>query len=245
MHNEHSHEHLPEKDTSYIPMVIIVIFLGFLAWLLLHNYEGKGYMWGNATSTHSGHEGHEGKPAHEASVFLNPAELGSLDTTSGNFIYNTGAGTEILLPDSVKLSVGANSSEAKLVAFLSDASKTVNAEDKTQGWISLDRLYFETGKSTLTTESKQQLSNIAAILKAFPNANLKLGGYTDNTGTPDGNLKLSDSRAKSAQASLGGLGVAAGRLEAEGYGQEHPIADNATAEGRALNRRIDLRVIKK
>jgi OmpA-OmpF porin, OOP family len=82
-------------------------------------------------------------------------------------------------------------------------------------------------------------------MKAFPNCNLKMGGYTDNTGNAAANLKLSDSRAKTAMAALTKLGIPATSVAAEGYGQEHPIADNATAEGRAQNRRVDVRVTKK
>ncbi|MES2777078.1 MAG: OmpA family protein [Bacteroidota bacterium] len=252
MHNEHAQNDHAQKKPGYLPIIVITVILGFLAWTLLHNFEGKGNMWAGNTSTNEGHEGHEPHDTHDGSmekkgtgVMVSPTALGTLDTLTGNFVYNTGAIEELSLPDGVKLSVGANSSEAKLIAFLSDAQMAVDSLDKTKGWISLDRLYFETGKSTLTPASQTQLKNIAAILKAYPNVDLKLGGYTDNTGSAEGNLKLSDSRAKSAMASLVAAGTTASRLAAEGYGQEHPIADNATAEGRALNRRIDVRVTKK
>ena len=86
---------------------------------------------------------------------------------------------------------------------------------------------------------------MAAILKAFPTVELKLGGYTDNTGDAAANLKLSDDRAKNVMARLVEMGVAASRLQAEGYGQEHPVADNSTDLGKAMNRRIDVRVTKK
>ncbi|MEO7310391.1 MAG: OmpA family protein [Chitinophagaceae bacterium] len=254
MHTDHGHADQVEKKPNYIPVIVVAVVLGFLAWTLLHNFAGKGNMWESSavTASHEGTEGHEAMEGHEGSmekkegsVAMNPAELGMLDTLSGNFIYNTGAAEELTLPNGTKLSVGANSSEAKLVAFLSDAAMMVDSVDKTKGWISLDRLYFETGKSTLTPTSQTQLKNIAAILKAFPNVSLKLGGYTDNTGSEAGNLKLSDTRSKAALSSLTALGTASGRLAAEGYGQEHPIADNATPEGRAMNRRIDVRVTKK
>ena len=74
---------------------------------------------------------------------------------------------------------------------------------------------------------------------------LKLGGYTDNRGDPQANLKLSQEQAKAVMADLVNLGIDAGRLKAEGYGQEHPVADNSTEEGRAKNRRIDLQVTSK
>ncbi len=86
---------------------------------------------------------------------------------------------------------------------------------------------------------------MAAILKAYPKVKIKLGGYTDNTGDAAANLQLSDQRAKNVMAELEKLGVDPSRLEAEGYGDEHPVADNNTEEGRQLNRRISLRVTAK
>ena len=86
---------------------------------------------------------------------------------------------------------------------------------------------------------------MAEILKAYPNVTIKLGGYTDNTGDLQANLRLSQQRADAVMADLVKLGVDAGRMKAEGYGQEHPVADNSTVEGRAKNRRIDIRVVSK
>lgn len=84
-----------------------------------------------------------------------------------------------------------------------------------------------------------------AILKAYPKVTMKIGGYTDNTGDPQANLRLSQQRTDAVMAGLVQLGVGADRLKAEGYGQEHPIADNSTLEGRAKKRRIDIRVTGK
>jgi outer membrane protein OmpA-like peptidoglycan-associated protein len=74
---------------------------------------------------------------------------------------------------------------------------------------------------------------------------LKLGGYTDNVGDPAANLKLSQERADSVMGALVKLGVAPDRLAAEGYGEQFPVGDNATPEGRAMNRRISMRVAEK
>lgn len=130
--------------------------------------------------------------------------------------------------------------EANLLNFI----KSDKAVDK-DTWFDFDRLTFETGSATLKPESQEQLSNIAAILKAYPNVNVKLGGYTDNTGDANANLKLSNDRAASVKAELAKMGIADGRLESEGYGQEHPVASNDTEAGRAQNRRISIRVTKK
>jgi outer membrane protein OmpA-like peptidoglycan-associated protein len=110
----------------------------------------------------------------------------------------------------------------------------------------MDRLYFETGKSILKASSQEQLKNMAAILKANPSVELKLGGYTDNSGDSLNNVKLSAERAESAKAELVKLGVASSRLTAEGYGPQFPVcAANDTKECKAQNRRIDVRVSKK
>ena len=133
--------------------------------------------------------------------------------------------------------------EEKLVTFVKDATKVV---DKTT-WFSFDRLTFQTGKAELDMEkSKAQLENIKEILGAFPTLKLKLGGYTDNVGKPEDNKKLSQDRANSVMKALVDMGIKADRLEAEGYGQEHPVcAANDTDECNAKNRRIDVRVTAK
>jgi OmpA-OmpF porin, OOP family len=74
---------------------------------------------------------------------------------------------------------------------------------------------------------------------------LKIGGYTDNSGDATANVRLSQARADAVSHELVGMGVGAARLEAEGYGSQHPVADNATEEGRARNRRVALRALTK
>jgi K(+)-stimulated pyrophosphate-energized sodium pump len=86
---------------------------------------------------------------------------------------------------------------------------------------------------------------MAQILKAFPAVNIKIGGYTDNTGSAQTNKKLSQDRADVVMAELVQLGIDKARLAAEGYGPEHPVASNDTEAGRAENRRIAVRVTKK
>lgn len=145
------------------------------------------------------------------------------------------------LPNGVELNIPQFGVENKLIEFIDDANRPV--DDKT--WFTFDRLNFDTGKATLKPESQEQLKNIAEILKAYPKVMIKLGGYTDNTGDPQANLRLSQQRAETVRGELVRLGVDAGRLKAEGYGQEHPVTDNSTEEGRAKNRRIDIRVTAK
>jgi outer membrane protein OmpA-like peptidoglycan-associated protein len=145
------------------------------------------------------------------------------------------------LPNGVELNIPRLGIENKLIDFIEDASKPV---DKTT-WFDFDRLLFDTGKATLQPSSQEQLGNIANILKAYPKVKVKIGGYTDNTGNSAANLALSSERANNVMAELVKLGVPADRMTAEGYGDQFPVGDNATEEGRAKNRRISLRVTEK
>lgn len=152
-----------------------------------------------------------------------------------------GAFGEYELPNGVKLNIPEFGIERKLIAFIEDKTKAVDKET----WFSFDRIVFDTGKATLKPESQEQINNINEILKAFPNVSLKFGGYTDNVGDAQANLKLSKERAETVMSEIMKLGIGQERLEAEGYGDQHPVADNATEEGRQKNRRVDCRVTKK
>jgi OOP family OmpA-OmpF porin len=149
------------------------------------------------------------------------------------------------LKDGLRQVIGASSTESKLYQFLIDPNQEVNHIDPTKGWIGFDRIYFETNKATLTNESLWQLSNVASILKRFPAAKVKVGGYTDSTGNPIKNLRLSKARAEAAKSSLISLGVSPDHLTAVGYGALDNITTNKTEEGRALNRRVSLQVTEK
>ncbi len=145
------------------------------------------------------------------------------------------------LPNGFELNIPQFGVEKKLIDFIADAGKPVD----TTTWFSFDRLLFETGSATLQVGSQEQLRNVAEIMKAYPAVDIKLGGYTDNTGDPQHNLKLSQDRSDSVKQQLVNMGIAENRVVAVGYGQEHPVASNDTEEGRAQNRRIDILVTKK
>ncbi|GAB4028532.1 OmpA family protein [Spirosoma gilvum] len=174
--------------------------------------------------------------ADSAEVTLDSAAQAFKDATA-----KLGAFFKRKLPSGIELNIPELGVENKLVQFIEDKSKPV---DKTT-WFNFDRLLFDTGKSTLRPESQEQLTNIATILKEYPNVHIKLGGYTDNTGSAAINKKLSQERADSVMSELVKLGIDKSRLEAEGYGPEHPVASNDTPEGRAENRRIAIRVTQK
>jgi outer membrane protein OmpA-like peptidoglycan-associated protein len=108
-----------------------------------------------------------------------------------------------------------------------------------------EQVQFETGTAALKTESDAVLGQVARVLAEHPELELvEVQGHTDNTGTPELNQRLSDDRARAVVERLAAHGVQASRLTAKGYGQERPIADNATEEGRAKNRRVEFRVLR-
>ncbi|MCL2660921.1 MAG: OmpA family protein [Acidobacteriaceae bacterium] len=131
--------------------------------------------------------------------------------------------------------------EGRLLGFIEDTSRQ---PDRTS-WFDFDRLRFDTDAATLQAQSNEQLQNIAAILRACPGVRLTIGGYTDNTGTHAHNMRLSQDRANSVVGQLETMGIADRRLRARGYGEQFPIGDNSTPDGRARNRRISMLVTSK
>jgi OOP family OmpA-OmpF porin len=101
-------------------------------------------------------------------------------------------------------------------------------------------ILFDTGKATIRPESERIVGEIAVLLRENPDLMVSVEGHTDNTGTAQGNKALSEERAKAVRAAVAALGVEAGRLSAVGWGQDKPVADNATEEGRARNRRVEI-----
>lgn len=134
-----------------------------------------------------------------------------------------------------------SSIENEMIKFIEDPATVVDKET----WFNFRNLTFEQGSAVIDSTSMKEVDNIAEILKAFPNVNIKVGGYTDNTGSDKINTKLSADRASNVVAALVKRGIDVSRLDSEGYGPLHPIASNDTEEGKAQNRRIAVRVTKK
>lgn len=223
----------PFKDTSGPSMNILIKLMSIVSLVIAPYIAIK-------SSDHAGHatEGIEAVGGVQGVDLEKSTAADNADVSTPNGDVQL---TDLTLDGGVSLKgVNAEGIEANLLDFI----KSDKAVDK-ETWFDFDRLTFETGSATLKPESQEQLKNIAEILKAFPNVNIKLGGYTDNTGNANSNLKLSGDRAASVKGELVKLGIDGGRLESEGYGQEHPVASNDTEEGRAQNRRISVRVTKK
>ena len=103
-------------------------------------------------------------------------------------------------------------------------------------------ILFNSSSDQLSDVSFPPLDQLAALLMEHPELNLRIEGYTDNSGIPAKNLVLSRQRAEMVKKYLIGKGISANRLSSEGFGQEHPIANNHTAAGKAANRRVELKL---
>lgn len=110
------------------------------------------------------------------------------------------------------------------------------------GFIALD-IHFDTGKSTIKAESQPIIDALFDMLKSNPDLKVSIEGHTDNTGNADANKKLSIARAQAVMDALIKKGIAKTRLTSTGFGQEVPVADNRTEDGKAKNRRVE--IIKK
>jgi len=163
--------------------------------------------------------------------------LGALATVDSTKNTSTDAEFGRKLSSGVEVKGAKTGVESSLIGFLEE-KKSVDKE----AWFNFDRTTFASGSAVLDASSEGQLNNLAEILKAYSNVKLKIGGYTDNTGDEANNVKLSQERADAVVASLTEKGIAADRLDAEGYGSQHPVATNDTPEGQAQNRRMALRV---
>lgn len=123
-------------------------------------------------------------------------------------------------------------------ATLLPASKLKQQLD-TAGKVAL-QVNFATDKAEILPDSQPQIAQVVQLLEDDPALELSINGHTDNTGEAEHNRQLSEARAASVVAALTAQGIDAGRLDAKGFGQDQPVADNGTEEGRAKNRRVEL-----
>ena len=107
-----------------------------------------------------------------------------------------------------------------------------------------EKVMFDTGKATIKVDSHALLKDVATVLRDTPSVSkLRVEGHTDDVGKDAANKKLSQQRADSVKAFLVDVGIDGARLEAVGYGEEKPVADNATDEGKEKNRRVEFNII--
>ena len=107
----------------------------------------------------------------------------------------------------------------------------------------LEGVFFENDSNRLSLPAQQILRGAAEVIKQSSASLFEVGGYTDDAGDAEYNLRLSASRAAAVRDYLFSLGIAKSRLRVMGYGEASPRADNTTPEGRAMNRRVELKIV--
>lgn len=154
---------------------------------------------------------------------------------------------ELPLPNETKLKVSREGVEEKMVLFLqSDAYKNAKDSDLKKKWFEFDKIKFDFNSSTQLMEGSQaQIDNIAAVLKAFPNAKVKIGAYTDKVGSKETNLEISSARAKTIEKLLDKAGVGSQVVITEGYGEQYAKHEvDASELERETDRDIAIRFVK-
>jgi OmpA-OmpF porin, OOP family len=147
--------------------------------------------------------------------------------------------TSITLPGGARINVDQGGSVNLLSDYLAGS-----ATDVPKRFV-FDDLKFETGSTQLTENGERTVDSLVAVLKSYPSVKVSLEGHTDTTGDAAANKTLSEQRADTVKRMLVEGGVAPDRVQAAGYGQERPVADNNTEAGRAKNRRLELVVLQR
>jgi outer membrane protein OmpA-like peptidoglycan-associated protein len=127
---------------------------------------------------------------------------------------------------------------ARLLAQLNQVLQT---RDTARGLVvSMPDVLFDFNKYTLKPEARERLARISGIVLAYPDLKLQVEGYTDSIGTEEYNQTLSDKRAEAVRDYIVTSGVSMNNVVARGMGKADPVADNSTAAGRQLNRRVEM-----
>lgn len=144
----------------------------------------------------------------------------------------------ITLPGGIRLDAAPGSIGYNLAEYLGSAQPAPRT-------FTFENLNFDTGFVVVTPESTRTLDAIATTLNAYPNAQVRLEGHTDNVGDRQANIDLSLARAQAVAASLSERGVDPARITTAGFGPDNPLGSNDTEAGRAQNRRLELTVTQK
>ncbi len=191
---------------------------------------------------------------YERETIVRPDTMGqravtpAVTTYTANETTNAARATEELsLPDGTRISVYDDGVEEEMLDFLrSDDYRNATDNDLRDKWFTFDNIRFEFNSTTeLMSESNRQLDNIAAILKSYPNARIKIAGFADRRGTEEANMQVSRERAKTIESMLERRGVGSQIARTEGYGDEYAQhSANASDRQRSEDRDIALRFVK-
>jgi outer membrane protein OmpA-like peptidoglycan-associated protein len=169
----------------------------------------------------------------------------STDATTGKFLVSLPAGKNygaVIQADGYLFS--SDNFNIPDTADYNEYNKDIFLKPVTVGSaIVLNNIFFETARWDLKNQSTNEMERLVGFLNANPKMKIEIAGHTDNVGNEDGNQKLSENRAKAVVDYLKNKGVDATRLEFKGYGETQPLSTNDTAEGRALNRRTEFKIL--
>ncbi len=181
------------------------------------------------------------------------------DIQTGELIATAKSNSEsgeylVVLPSGRDYSVSANKEgfffysnkfEVPESAKYEEIKKDIKLEPIEKGArVVLNNIFFETVSAVLTQESYIELSKAVDLLNANKKMIVEVGGHTDNVGSDEANLKLSHDRAKSVRDYMVKAGIASERLQAKGYGETQPVADNETEDGRKANKRTEFVILE-
>ena len=125
--------------------------------------------------------------------------------------------------------------------LLKQLNQVLQTRDSARGLIvSMSDVLFDFNQATLKPGAQLRLAKVSGIIMAYPDLRLEIDGFTDNKGTPQYNMALSDKRAKAVRDFLVSQGVSTDAVTTKGFGESNPVATNATAAGRQQNRRVEL-----
>jgi outer membrane protein OmpA-like peptidoglycan-associated protein len=131
--------------------------------------------------------------------------------------------------------------EAMRARLLAQLNQVLQTRDTARGLIvSMPDVLFDFNKYTLKPEARERLARISGIVLAYPDLKLEIDGYTDSIGSDEYNQTLSDKRSEAVRDYLTSSGVPANNVTSRGFGKADPVADNSTAAGRQLNRRVEM-----
>jgi outer membrane protein OmpA-like peptidoglycan-associated protein len=219
--------------------------MGWLKWLIPILLLGGGFLlWRSCDKKETvAANGEVNKDTTTTPIVTTTVPKVTVDTVTGVVNYDLGAAGDVDLGGGVKLTgIAKDGFENNLVNFIKNGK--IDTVDKKANWFTIHDVQFISGKTEYATpKAMAQIKNVGAILKAYPNVVLKLGGYTDISGDPAKNKDLSDRGAKQVMKDLIANGAAANQIkEAVGYGSEYAEAKLGDKEGMARDRKTAAKV---
>ncbi len=194
------------------------------------------------------------KDGKKVSAYILVEDLNSGELIAANKSNSLTGQYLVVLPAGRTYSVSANkegyffysqSFEVPKTAHFQEIKKDIELKPIEKGAkVVLNNIFFETGKATLTSQSRLELEKAIELLRVNPSMVIEIGGHTDNVGDDTYNMKLSHDRAKSVREYLVSGGINSDRVQAKGYGELNPVATNDTEDGRKANRRTEFVILE-